>query len=93
MSSTLRQLLTRLETSRDPLSLPQLASEFNVSLSRLDEMLQYWVRKGRLRLNSNGSTCATGCESCGSSGACPYIVATPRTFEVVFLDDIPTLPR
>lgn len=93
MSSTLRQLLTRLETSRDPLSLPQLAAEFNVSLSRIDEMLQYWVRKGRLRLNDDGTTCATGCGSCGSNGACPYIAATPRTFEVVSLDDIPILPR
>ena len=66
------------ETAVTPLSLPQMSHELGVSLERLEGMIQHWVRKGKIR----ESAAATECGSCGSKGACPFVMEMPRTFEL-----------
>lgn len=84
--STLRQVLTIFETATGPLSLPQIARELDVSPERLDGMIQHWVRKGKIRASSS----LTECGSCGHGGACAFVMALPRSYEVVSKDD--TIP-
>lgn len=77
--STLRQVLTIFETAVTPLSLPQIARALDVSPEQLDGMIQHWVRKGKIRQSNT----LTECGSCGSNGACPFVMQLPRTYELV----------
>lgn len=76
--STLRQVLTIFETTTAPLTLPQMARELDISVERLETMLQYWVRKGKLRESSSGG----GCGGCSKSGNCAHVVEMPRSYEL-----------
>ena len=77
--TVLRQVLTIFETADKPLSLPQIAHQLNISLEQLDGMIQYWVRKGKIR----ESGAVTECGSCGRKGGCPFVMELPRSFELV----------
>jgi len=77
--SMLRQVLTISETAEKPLSLPQIAHKLDVSTARLEEMLQFWVRKDKLRVSGSATVCST----CGTKGASPFVLALPRTYELV----------
>ncbi len=83
--STLRQVLTIFETAVTPLSLPKIAHDLDVSPERLDGMIQYWVRKGKIRQSST----LTECGSCGENGACPFVMEMPRTYELVTDHSVP----
>lgn len=84
MSSTLlRQVLQKFETADHALSLPQIARELDVSLPRLEGMIQHWVRKGKIRESGGMSECG----SCGAHGSCPFVFSLPRTYELVREDD------
>jgi hypothetical protein len=83
--STLRQALTIFETTTAPLTLPQMARELDISVEQLEAMLQYWVRKGKLRESSGAGECC----GCSKSGDCAYVVAMPRSYE---LASAPTIP-
>jgi len=76
--STLRQVLTIFETTTAPLTLPQMARELDISVDRLETMLQYWVRKGKLRESSSGGDCG----GCSKSGHCAHVVEMPRSYEL-----------
>jgi hypothetical protein len=86
--STLRQVLTMFETAVTPLSLPQMAHELGVSLEQLEGMIQYWVRKGKIR----ESAAATECGSCGSKDGCAFVMEMPRTFELARSAEAISLP-
>ncbi len=86
--SLLRQVLTLFETASTPLSLPQMAHALSVSPQRLEGMLEYWVRKGKIR--QSGATMA--CGSCHGQGACPFMLHLPRSFELVGPADAIPLP-
>jgi len=89
MSSTiLRQVLEKFETADHALSLPQIARELNISLPRLEGMIQHWVRQGKIR----ESGAVADCGSCGARGACPFVLTLPRTFELVRDDESIMLP-
>jgi hypothetical protein len=77
-----------LETAQAPLSLPQMARELAVSPEQLEGMIQYWVRKGKIREGGG----QMGCGDCGHNGACPFVVAMPRTFELVTGAEVIPLP-
>ena len=76
--STLRQVLTIFENADGPLSMTQIARELDVSVPRLEGMLRYWVRKGKLRETGSAANCGT----CGSAGACPFVLDLPRGYEL-----------
>ena len=83
----LRQVLGHFENSSRPLLMPALARELNISDVMLAQMIQYWVKKGKLReVNLDAENCA----SCGVQSSCPFIVTMPRMYEIVSEDE--TLP-
>lgn len=77
------------ETTSRPLSLPQIAHELDVSPERLEGMIQHWVRKGKIR--ESGSV--TECGGCGHKGACPFVMAMPRSYELVTSDHFISLTQ
>lgn len=86
--STLRQVLTIFETATAPLSLPQVAQELGISAERLESMLQYWVRKGKLRESVVSGECGT----CGQKGSCAFVVNLPHSYELADDLAIPLYP-
>jgi hypothetical protein len=86
MATQLREVLNRFEGQTAPIALNVMAREMNLEVGMLHSMIDYWVRKGKLReVSGEGKTCGT----CGIKTACPFIVAMPRYYEVV-TDDSPT---
>lgn len=88
--STLSRLLTLFEESSGALSVRFLAQELGVTSERLEGMVDFWVRKGKIRV----SAALTDCGSCGENGDCPLILTMPRTYELVSdaADPIPAKP-
>jgi len=79
MASRLREVLNRFGKQSAPVSLNQMAREMQLEPGMLGGMIDYWVRKGKLReVNSGGETCNT----CGIKSACPFIIALPRYYEL-----------
>lgn len=84
MASQLREVLNRFDDASNPVSLRQMAHELKIEPGVLQGMIDYWVRKGRLReISSDGQNCQT----CGIKSACPFVVALPRYYERVAEDD------
>jgi hypothetical protein len=77
MSTTLRQVLEQFEQSEGTVSLPQMARALGIERGTLQNMIDYWVRKGKLR-----EVGAPACTTCGSAAACPFVVALPRCYEL-----------
>jgi hypothetical protein len=77
--SKLRQVLAMFESADTPLSLRQAARDLDLPLPQLEEMIRYWVRRGKLR----ESAAATECGTCGNNdGACAFVVELPRSYEL-----------
>lgn len=84
--STLSQVLTAFEGSQGPLTMKQIAGDLGISQARLEGMIQYWVRKGKLR----EAISYTDCGTCGRGpGDCPFTLELPRTYELVTEDSLP----
>lgn len=79
MTTVLRQVLAVFENSHEPRTLSQLARELGLPLGTLEGMIDYWVRKGKLREASSGQ----GCSTCGGAKGCPFIPTLPRCYELV----------
>lgn len=79
--ATLRQVLDHFEHQSGAVSLAALARELGIEPPMLQEMIGYWVRKGRLRQVSDPACNAT----CGSNCArgCPFVFAMPAAYELV----------
>ena len=80
MASRLREVLNRFGKQSAPVSLNQMAREMDLEPGVLHGMIDYWVRKGKLR--EVGST-NDNCQTCGIKGTCPFVVALPRYYERV----------
>lgn len=84
MASQLREVLNRFDNQSAPVSINQMAREMQIEPGVLHGMIDYWVRKGKLReVGSDGDNCQT----CGIKGACPFIVAMPRYYERIDEND------
>ncbi|MBI5958216.1 MAG: hypothetical protein HY866_05765 [Chloroflexi bacterium] len=84
MTTTLRQVLSAFETTKTPRTLNQLARDLGIPLNMLEGMLDYWVRKGKLRESKDGVACGT----CGGVQGCPFAPKLPHSYELV-TDDSP----
>lgn len=84
MSTTLRQILTVFEESREPISVSKLASQLDRPPELLEGMLDYWVRKGRLRVSSGHESCG----SCAKDGDCAFVMDMPRSYELVGVGEL-----
>lgn len=82
--STLGRVLTIFETGQ-PLTLTQIARKLAVSPGQLEEMIGYWVRKGKIRQ----SAAPTNCGTCGHTDGCPFVIDLPRSYELVTADSVP----
>lgn len=78
-TSTLGKLMTFFENSSGALSVTSLARELDVSPGRAEEMVEFWVMKGRIKSSSN----LTECGGCSAQGDCPFVLEMPRTYELV----------
>jgi len=74
----LRQLLETIENADRGISLQEIARELDISLNRAENMLEYWVRKGRLQIVEP----ASGCSDCSSKGSCSYLLAFPKILRI-----------
>ena len=73
----LRDVLNAFEQN-GPASLAQMSRDLEIEASALEGMIQFWVRKGKLR-----EVCDLGCASCGAQSSCPACVLVPRRYELV----------
>ncbi len=83
MATTLRRVLEHVEGQAGAVSLAQMARDLDVPRPLLQEMIDYWVRKGRLREAS-----ASACGTCGSASMCPAAMFVLKHYEPVS-DDTP----
>jgi hypothetical protein len=80
---SLRELLSLFESGQ-ALSLAQISRKFGIEQGVLESMLDFWVRKGKLRLSPYN-----GCAECGQNHVCPLGAALPRRYELATGDDVP----
>ena len=77
--TTLRSVLEAFEEANGAMRLDNLSRKLEIDPGTLDNMIQYWIRKGRIR--SVGE--AQACHSCGVKGKCPFVIQLPRYYELV----------
>lgn len=80
MASHLQRVLNHFVGSSRALSLSELARELDLETGTLQGMIDYWVRKGKLREVIGTST---GCNVCNAQTGCPFIITLPRYYELV----------
>lgn len=78
--STLRDVLNLVERSQGSLALPQMAAELQLDQTTLENMLEFWVRKGKLRAVYGSGV---SCDQCGFHNGCPFTVSLPKRYELV----------
>ncbi len=64
-----------------------MARDLGIERVMLESMIEYWIRKGRLREVS-----APACDTCGSAQGCPFIMTLPRRYELAVGDAPTTVP-
>lgn len=83
----LHRVLQEIEAAQGSINLTELSRKLAVERSALDGMIQYWVRKGRLKDDRQQeeltlTACTTG--SCGGScpgpQGCPFVMKLPKTY-------------
>lgn len=79
--SLLYNVLEAIQQASEPISLNDLAHTLEIEPSALEGMIDFWVRKGRIKVH-DGLACGSACGSCGVDG-CPMLLHLPRQFEVV----------
>lgn len=75
----LRQILDYVEDSQGGTSLQQMARDLDLSISQAENLLDYWIRKGRLREIGPAPDCA----GCPGGSSCSLMIDFPSTFQVV----------
>lgn len=79
MASQLREVLNQFEVQREPVSVRAMARHMEINPNVLQGMIDYWVRKGKLRAtSSSGEMCTT----CGDQPTCPFVVHMPDYYEL-----------
>lgn len=82
-TSILSKLLKKFEEISGALSIQALASELELRPAQVESMVDFWVRKGRIRATEESKACG----SCGINSNCPLILKLPQTFELVSAGD------
>ncbi len=77
--TVLTRTLEIIENRETPLSLTDLAREIGQTRARTQEIVEYWIRRGRIQQSGSDKDCG----SCGHKNGCPFILDQPRTFQVV----------
>ncbi len=85
MRHMLKQVLHEIETINAPITLQALSHRLKIEPSALQGIIDFWVRKGRLRDDDAVDECAPdgGCgPSCGGATSCAFIVDIPRSYSL-----------
>jgi hypothetical protein len=80
----LHQVLQAFESAQGPVSLDQLGRQLGVERGVLEGMIDFWVRKGRLK--QSGGACGNSGPACSCSshpGGCSFDSALPRTITLI----------
>lgn len=89
----LTQVLRQIQASKGTLKLSELSGRLGVEESALVGMLDFWKRKGKLRLEGAiddiSAECAGTCSTtCPGPAACPLFVKLPKMYELTIrIDD------
>jgi hypothetical protein len=84
----LNQVLQEIANANEPLSLTVLSSRLGVERGALEGMLDYWVRKGRLkdddvhadrRDGQGGGSCGP---TCGGANSCSFVAKMPKSYSL-----------
>ena len=81
----LQQVLHEIENANAPITLQTLSHRLAIEPSALQGMIDFWVRKGRLRDDDAVDDCSMsgGCGgSCGGATGCAFVVDTPRSYSL-----------
>ena len=84
----LYQVIEEIEQAQGPVLLADLSRKLDIDPGTLSGMIQFWVRKGRLRDDDaalqDGIACASGAcgSSCAGATACAFVVKLPKTYSV-----------
>lgn len=82
----LHQVLHALESAQGPVNLDDLSRQLGVERSALEGMIDFWVRKGRLRDSASaacGGGAGAGCSCSSHPQGCAFDRAAPRTITLV----------
>lgn len=89
----LHQVLQEIENSQGSINLNDLSRKLSIERSALEGMIEYWVRKGRIKDDEREqeqifATCQPGnCGGCQGPQGCPFIMKMPRTYSLTLYDD------
>lgn len=75
----LRQLLDCFESAPQGISLLALARELELSPSQVENMIEFWIRKGRIQRAED----QPDCNVCRERADCPFLMEMPPYFELV----------
>jgi hypothetical protein len=84
----LQQVLTEIQQADGPITVNELSRKLGLERSALQGMIEFWVRKGRLRdddaLAADEAVCDTGScgDSCHGLAACPFTAKMPRSYSL-----------
>ena len=78
VKTKLSQILEYIEKSPGVNSLQEIAADLDLSVIQVENMLEFWIRKGRLQPLRSPSVCG----SCSARGGCPG-VGFISSYEVV----------
>ena len=78
-TTILSRLLKMIEESSGAFSVRALARELDVTPGRVEGMLEYWIRKGKIRVVEDLKDCG----SCSVNGNCPFVVEMPLSYDLV----------
>lgn len=84
----LYQVIEEIERANGPVLLTDLSRKLEIDPGTLAGMIQFWVRKGRLRDDDaaleEGVTCASGAcgGGCGGASNCAFVVKLPKTYSI-----------
>ena len=78
--SRLKQVLTYFDDPTQSISINSIAQEMGITRGQVEGMIDFWVRKGYLRL---GSISESTCGSCGVNGECPFAQNQVECYELV----------
>ena len=80
------QVMRELQAAHGTLRLEDLAARVNVEPSALKGMLEFWVRKGRMRTGDGDAMDAAACaggQACPGATECMFVARMPAMYSVV----------
>jgi hypothetical protein len=88
----LNQVLQEITNAQESLSLTALSSRLGIERGALEGMLEYWVRKGRLKDDDiapdslagtrNGDSAGSCGGNCSGTASCSFVARMPKSYSV-----------